>query len=46
MDGQTEKTRHPTVGPEDWDGPSKLTPVYHVPSREVKFQKAYKVNTH
>lgn len=23
MDGQGEKTRHNTVGPDDWDGPSK-----------------------
>ena len=25
MDGHNEKTRNPTIGPEDWDGPSKPT---------------------
>lgn len=26
MDVQGEKTRHNTVGPDDWDGPSKTSP--------------------
>lgn len=28
MDIQTEKTKQPAVGPEEWDGPSKKN--YHV----------------
>ncbi|XP_036826938.1 zinc finger protein ZFPM2-like [Oncorhynchus mykiss] len=45
MDGQCEKTRHPAIGPEDWDGPRELDAFHKDGERRIHSRQQLPVGT-
>ncbi|XP_071391837.1 zinc finger protein ZFPM2-like, partial [Centroberyx affinis] len=45
MDGQSEKTRHPAAGPEDWDGPRELDAFLKDGERRIHSRQQLPVGT-
>ncbi|XP_055769430.1 zinc finger protein ZFPM2-like, partial [Salvelinus fontinalis] len=45
MDGQSEKTRHPAIGPEDWDGPRELDAFHKDGERRIHSRQQLPVGT-